>query len=266
MKNNRQEFYDNSLSYFHASLISHDLTEKFLSGKNIKFDRKYLEADDMIELIMEDRIFSMDAIDFYRLFLVLNNSRVHRQELPARKGVHEQSPRGLYITTKIYNASVDGGVKNSVGIFLQKSDGEKNSGEAGLIINGMHIHNFMINESSPETLGTIAFSLSAITAYQQNINKIQLIAAGGENYNSNHIGYFVWPKYGFDASLEDGETDSWPETFNSCKSVQDVINIDENFWRKHGSQRLMTFDLSPGSASWAKLLEYTLGKQLWSKP
>jgi len=45
-----------------------------------------------------------------------------------------------------------------------------------------------------------------------------------------------------------------------CQSVQDVLSIDPQWWEDHGSQRLMTFDLTAYSAYWQKLLPYTRKK------
>jgi len=69
------------------------------------------------------------------------------------------------------------------------------------------------------------------------------------------IGYWVWPKLGFDAPVEPQELES-ASNLATCTSVLEVVAIDEQWWKDNGSQRLMTFDLAPGSASWAKLLSY----------
>jgi hypothetical protein len=66
---------------------------------------------------------------------------------------------------------------------------------------------------------------------------------------------------GFDAPLEPEETDGRPD-LAPCRTVQDVIAIDELWWRENGWQRWMEFDLTADSRSWRKLLDYLRGKEL----
>jgi hypothetical protein len=114
-------------------------------------------------------------------------------------------------------------------------------------------------------LGTLAFSLCAITAHLSGLGQITLVAAGGQNGDPRHIGYKVWPKFGFDAPLLYGEIDGAPH-LAGCTTVQDVIARDEAWWVGHGTQRHMTFDLTPASTSWRKLLAYAHRKLSDGKP
>jgi hypothetical protein len=45
-------------------------------------------------------------------------------------------------------------------------------------------------------------------------------------------------------------------------SVQDLLAIDEPWWRDNGAQRWMEFDLAADSPAWAKLLDYLREKVL----
>ncbi|MCA8451905.1 hypothetical protein [Burkholderia vietnamiensis] len=79
-------------------------------------------------------------------------------------------------------------------------------------------------------------------------------------YDAHLIGYRYWPKLGFDGQLEDEER-AVP-VFAACRTVQDLLEIDEAWWAANGSQRLMEFDLAADSRSWTKLLDYLLDKGL----
>lgn len=108
-------------------------------------------------------------------------------------------------------------------------------------------------------LGSVSFALSAIAAYKLGFTSITLIAAGGKQFNKRHVGYKVWPRFGFDAPVD--ATDVLEDLrFSSYTCVQEVIANDEALWEEHGSQRMMQFDLSAGSASWRKLLPYVAQK------
>src|SRR5690606_64068 len=113
---------------------------------------------------------------------------------------------------------------------------------------------------TPPTLGTIAFSLCAITAHLAGLSHISLVAAGGVGFDDRYIGYKVWPKLGFDAPLEPDEVADIPHLAH-CVSVQEILEVDAAWWEQQGSQRLMTFDLSAHSVSWQKLLPY-VGRKL----
>lgn len=94
---------------------------------------------------------------------------------------------------------------------------------------------------------------------------ISVVAGGGVGYAPRMIGYKFWPKVGFDAELEPGETNAAPH-LAMCRTVQDVIAVDEAWWEANGSQRWMEFDLGAGSPSWRKLLDYLDSKEMiWPK-
>ncbi len=123
----------------------------------------------------------------------------------------------------------------------------------------------MLNDSNaPPLLGTVSFALSALQAYLLGLDKIELIAAGGAGFSKKFYGYLVWPKFGFDAPLEPGEFTEKAPKLAVCRTVQQAMATSEACWKEHGSQRLMTFDLAPNSASWHKLVTYTRAKGLWS--
>jgi hypothetical protein len=134
-------------------------------------------------------------------------------------------------------------------------------GGTHLFIDSLHVDPYFLNEHHTlPTLGTVAFALCAITAHLAKLSQISLVAAGGRGFDGRYIGYKVWPKFGFDAPLEAHEASHVPGLAH-CNSVQGVMAVDPAWWEQNGSQRVMTFDLTAGSASWQKLLSY-VGKRL----
>lgn len=91
--------------------------------------------------------------------------------------------------------------------------------------------------------------------------RISLIAGGGKGHDEHMIGYRFWPKLGFDAPLDEGETEGAPHLAN-CRTVQDVLAIDAAWWESDGSQRWMEFDLAAESPGWQMLLDYLQVKEL----
>ena len=69
------------------------------------------------------------------------------------------------------------------------------------------------------------------------------------------VGYFVWPKFGFDAPIEPDEAE-----FSGYANVAQVVAKEPEKWEKQGNGRVMRFDLEIGSASWDTLLKYACSK------
>ena len=115
-------------------------------------------------------------------------------------------------------------------------------------------------DESPPLLGTIAVTLSLLTAYREGVASVKLLAAGGydsyhhHRYDPDYFGYMVFPKFGFDAPLSNKERRN--PSLKGCKSVQDVMDRDPELWEEVGYQRFMKFDLCPNSQSWNRLLMY----------
>lgn len=248
MKLPSTDYYLEHLAGLHRQLIDHEITQKYLSGTGIRFDGEVLNSDDHFPLPSGTEL---STLEFAHLFSVFDGSRVHQQaeKTPSR----DDSPPGMYFTV-VNNKLIQNQHKNRSGLFQEES------GTPELFIEGLHVDHFFLNERvSPIGLGTITFALCAITAHLARLGKISLIAAGGAGYASRHIGFKVWPRLGFNALLLPDETQSAPHLLQ-CQTVQDVLTTDQRWWDEHGSQRLMTFDLGAGSASWRKLVSYVSEK------
>lgn len=220
-----------------------------LSGQGIKLDGQLMRADDIFKVPLLEKEVSL--IDFCHLFSIFNSSRVHYQQQHYNS---KDSFAGHYYTVvnrKLIQGSVAG--KNRFCLYLSSES------DARLHISTLHIDRFFLAENAAPGLGSVSFALSAIAAYKLGFTSITLIAAGGKQFNKRHIGYKVWPRFGFDAPVD--ATDVLEDLrFSSYTCVQEVIANDEALWEEHGSQRMMQFDLSAGSASWRKLLPYVAQK------
>jgi hypothetical protein len=237
-------YYQTHLAKLHGHLIDHAITRKYLSGADIRLDGEQLRPEDHFTLPSG---IGVSTLEFAHLFSVFDGSRVRKQaeKAPSR----DEAPPGMYFTV-VNNKLIQNQHKNKSGLF------EEVTGTPGLFIKGLHVDHFYLNEKvSPEGLGSISFALCAITAHLAKLGKISLIAAGGVGYDLRHIGFKVWPRLGFNARLLPDETKN-ARHLHQCQTVLDVLAIDNEWWDKHGSQRLMTFELNPDSASWRKLISY----------
>jgi hypothetical protein len=61
--------------------------------------------------------------------------------------------------------------------------------------------------------------------------------------------------------LDADERGARPE-FAECETVQDILAVDQQWWRDNGTQRWMEFDLAANSRAWRKLLDYLREKEL----
>lgn len=246
------DFYQTQLASLHQRLQNSPIVRSYLTGTGIRFDGTDLVPEDQFELPFGN----FSTVEFAHLFSIFDGSRVHQQ---AAKVAVQDAPPGLYFTV-INNHVIQSPYKNRLGIYADQS------GEADIFIDGLHVDHYYLNgHKAPPTLGSIAFALCAITAHLTGLSKVSLVAAGGRGFDSQYVGYKVWPKLGFDAPLEPGEFAHVPHLAH-CGTVQQVLDIDPLWWENHGSQRLMTFDLAAHSTSWQKLLPYVGSKLSHGSP
>ncbi|MDK2660844.1 hypothetical protein [Cupriavidus consociatus] len=204
--------------------------------------------------------------EFAQLLMIFNGSRVHEQG--EREHGPDEAPPGTYFTA-VNAALIHEGHKNRVGIYLEEAgpalyleDAPEQVPALGTDVAGaVHVDHFFLRGQAPDWLGTIAFALCAMVAHRMGYRHISLIAAGGDGYDPRMVGYRFWPKVGFDAPVEQHEIAAWPRV-SGCRTVQEIIATDEDWWDQNGSQRWMEFSLSAGSPSWRKLIDYLEDKEL----
>jgi hypothetical protein len=234
-------------------LERHALGPSF-TGHSIKLDGRIVE-DDAIEI----RETSVTARMFAHLFLLANGSDCRLEVEPEMTA--DGAPPGQYISSVHEWVDTPNHHRNRVGIYKVDAQGEVAAYE-GVFID----HVFYKEVDAPAQLGTVSFSFLALAAYDVGFAEIALLAGGGAGSNAqlwgirNMVGYKVWPKFGFDAPLEAGET-AHIEALAYCTTVSEVRRIDLTWWEGVGGNgRVMKFDLAPESASWQTLLEYALSK------
>lgn len=262
------EFFDRVLRQPYEALCASPQVAAHLSG-TFRYDGVELEEGDSFDLFGV----TMSSREAAQLLMALNGARVHEQD--QYDYGDDEAPPGTYFTT-VHPGLVHEGHKNRVGIYDEQGAGEALflddvleedaprddlGADEAEPPRAVHVDHFYLRHQAPEWLGTVAFALCAMTAHRMGYVRISLIAGGGCDHDPHMIGYFFWPKLGFDAPLEPGETDGHPD-LAPCRTVQDVIAIDEAWWRENGWQRWMEFDLTADSRSWRKLLDYLSEKEL----
>lgn len=248
----RRLYYRLSLRKLEDMLESHP-TAKKITGANLVVDGRQLDSG----LVRINDNLEVDAETFGRLFMLQDGAvcKVSVQKTPSL----DEAPPGIYI--KSTHDWILDGHENSVGLYSEVSS------RAGVFIDGVFVDHIFFNEDRPPQLGAVSFGLLALTAYELGYDEITLLAGGGAPKHSSMwalpdmIGYMVWPKFGFDAPLEIGETANAPH-LSGCRTVNEVRGLDLDWWEKQeGNGRVMTFDLSPWSESWKILLNYISNKK-----
>ena len=191
----------------------------------------------------------LDATSVGRLFMAPDGSTVAALTVPEGD---DGTPAGVKMISD--NAFVQEEDPVTI-VAYQDVDGPR------VQVDSLHLVRVMLNEDTPARFCTIAFGLMACTAYRHGFSRISLFAGGNgpppENLEDGDlIGYFVWPKFGFDATLLPVDLNLAPEHVRDCDSVLNVVEADPEWWEAHGRGREMCFDLASGSASWKVLLNY----------
>lgn len=190
----------------------------------------------------------LDESETGKLFMIPDGSIVWALTLRAQGG----APSGLDVMS---NNPFMAEYENTSVIAYRDDEG------TSLRVEALYIRRLVLSEDAPERLATVAFGLMAISAYRLGFYSISLFAAGNGPIDPDDpdgfVGFAVWPKFGFDAQLEPAELNMAPsEALRACRTVQDVIAEDPDWWNVYGRGRDMRFDLSAGSRSWGILLNY----------
>ena len=108
----------------------------------------------------------------------------------------------------------------------------------------------------PSGFGLRMFAIQAHTAGRIGVSAIALEAAGSST-SSVFNGYYTWPRYGFDAKIDDSLRSILPGNLADAVSIADLMDSQEGrlWWKANGRERYMEFDLTPGSRSWQTLLK-----------
>lgn len=245
-KNARDDFYNSHLKAVHQKLLVHPVASTYLNGVGIQLNGTTLTSTTTFQVGSEN----LTTKKFAELFSIFDNSKIEIEQTSEMSD--DGAPEGVYV--KSTGKLIAQGHRNRSGVYKKRK-------KFIFLLEAFFIdHMFVDKNLSPPLLGTVAFALCAINAYQCNLSTIRLLAAGGidrhrgQHFKPIYYGYKVWPKFGFDARLR------WYERMNRrfwrCRTVQNVRKIDSGWWEMNGFQRFMEFDLSPSSTSWKIMLDY----------
>ena len=195
-----------------------------------------------------DATLDLDEAETGRLFMIPDGSIVWALTLREQG----EAPAGLDVMSNNPFMAED---ENTSVIAYRDDEG------TSLRVDALYIRRLVLAEDAPERLATVAFGLMAISAYRLGFDHISLFAAGNGPIDPDDpdgfVGFAVWPKFGFDAPLEPAEMNPAPsEALRACRTVQEVVALDSEWWIVHGRGRDMRFDLSADSRSWGILLNY----------
>ncbi|MBI3348791.1 MAG: hypothetical protein HY020_16485 [Burkholderiales bacterium] len=114
-------------------------------------------------------------------------------------------------------------------------------------------------------LGARIVSIQAAMASELEFEAIELDAVGSchESFNKfqddRWIGYWLWPRLGFDAPIPDHVKGKHPDEFGGYDRVSELMFSDKDMlnWQLYGETLTAArFDLKEGSTSWDLLLRY----------
>lgn len=227
-------------------LLEQDIARDYFQGE--LYDRHGMRLSGITLDRQDGSSLDLDERATGRLFMIPDGSSVWAFEV----GERGDAPAGVDV--RFTNPFLAEDEQNSIIAFRD---------EAGpaLYLDALHINRMMLAQDAPQRLTTVAFGLMSIIAFPLGFHHISLFAAGNGPLQPEDpdafIGYDVWPKFGFDAEVHPAEMNAAPtQDLVNCRTVQDVLAADPEWWSLHGTGRMMSFDLAAGSRSWQVLLNY----------
>lgn len=105
-------------------------------------------------------------------------------------------------------------------------------------------------------LGTDIFAAQVRAAARRGFTTI--VARAERDDPEGMVGYYVWPRLGYDAAIPGDVAGDLPPTLAAARKISDLMKSEEGraFWKRHGKTTEMTFDLTPGSLSRRALESY----------
>ncbi|MBJ7312304.1 hypothetical protein ACFOLJ_19555 [Rugamonas sp. CCM 8940] len=245
--NPNDPFDRDNLSPAETLLTEHEIAREFFQGELYQRDGVTRLGGITIDQ-PGGATLDVDESETGRLFMIPDGSIVWALTLREQG----EAPAGLDVMSNNPFMAED---ENTSVIAYRDEEG------TSLHVDALFIRRLVLTGDAPDRLATIAFGLMAISAYRLGFNHISLFAAGNGPIDPDDpdglVGFAVWPKFGFDAPLEPAELNMAPsEALRGCRTVQEVIAVDPEWWNVRGRGRDMRFDLSADSRSWGILLNY----------
>jgi hypothetical protein len=141
---------------------------------------------------------------------------------------------------------------------------------------GVYLKDINLYKSAPVGMATTMLKRIARFCLENDIPRINLMAAGGRDWpdrtdGTRWGGYYAWPRMGFDMNLLKADLlllagfPNHPKHLRTCRNVQDVLkrNGGLEWWKVCGSGYFMEFDCSSdATVSVTTLVSYLTEKGL----
>ncbi|NHZ38714.1 hypothetical protein [Massilia aquatica] len=227
-------------------LLAHPIARDYFQGE--LYDRRGQRLDGFTLERHDGEQLELTEQQSAHLFMIPDGSTAWA----LRVNEHGNAPPGMNV--QFINPFIKGGGQNSVIAFRSEPT-------PGVGSDALHIGSMMLSPDTPPRFCTVAFALMAIAAYRLGFSHIQLYGAGYGPLQPGDpdalIGYWVWPKLGFDAPVHVAEMTRHPDTaMHGLSTVQEVLACCPAWWKTYGSARPMQFHLRANSPSWSILLNY----------
>lgn len=239
-------FDEHNLRKIEAVLLGHPIARNYFQGE--LYDRAGRRSDGFTLERHDGKTLELTETQSARLFMIPDGSAAWA----LRVNEHGNAPPGMNV--RFVNSFVTDGEQNSVIAFRSEQT-------PGVWSDALHIGSMMLSPDAPRRFCTVAFGLMAVAAYRFGFSHIQVYGAGNGPLQPHDpdalIGYWVWPKLGFDAPVHAVEMIRHPDTaMHGLRTLQEVLARSPQWWQTYGSARPMQFDLRANSPSWSILLNY----------
>jgi hypothetical protein len=137
--------------------------------------------------------------------------------------------------------------------------------------NRIYNSHFRLRESAPKQMGLRCFATQVAAAREFGFGEIGVQAAGNAPFQEGtYNGYYVWPRFGYDKAFPSNTFHDMPRSIqDAIREIRpgaprglrflDVMEASQearDWWRDHGREQNMTFDLSEGSRNLEYLTKY----------
>ena len=123
-------------------------------------------------------------------------------------------------------------------------------------------HLFKLHDYAPDGLGLESFIRQVLGARAIGAKRLLTFAAGDYSVKDEWIGYYVWPRFGFNADLDLIERRFLPPLLRGAKTINDLLKRGgQDYWFRYGFGREMIFELDARSNSIKTLILYWREKQ-----
>lgn len=112
-----------------------------------------------------------------------------------------------------------------------------------------YLHDVRKRSRDPKDVVIRAFLKQVRAAHELGLKRFELYAAGYAG-DTKFSGYRFWPRLGFNAQFFQHERAKLPHEMATARDLNELILLPDGYewWKKHGDERSMVFDLNENSA------------------